>query len=196
MQDWGFAILFKYFQYECQFPKHKRQFPKQVIQYIAKQIDTEDYMLENYTLNERRVRHHKMQIRNYFGFRLPNNDDSEKVNSLDSLNKDIAKNPKVRIITKGNGWISISPSEPQAEPQNLMKLKSQITSKWPMTNLLDVLKETDLQLSFTDNFKTMGVREQLNRRIIQKRLILALYGSNLRFVKGLYESMSCFSIFL
>ncbi|SHJ58891.1 DUF4158 domain-containing protein [Paramaledivibacter caminithermalis] len=101
---------------------------------------------------------------------------NKMINSLDSLNKDITKNPKVRITTKGNGWISISPSEPQAESQNLIKLKSQIASKWPMTNLLDVLKETDLQLSFTDNFKTMGVREQLNRRIIQKRLILALYG--------------------
>lgn len=36
----GFAILFKYFQNECKFPELKSQFPKQVIQYIAKQIET------------------------------------------------------------------------------------------------------------------------------------------------------------
>jgi len=48
--------------------------------------------------------------------------------------------------------------------------------QWPMTNLLDVLKETDLILSFTDNFKTVASHERLDRFTIQKRLILALFG--------------------
>lgn len=47
---------------------------------------------------------------------------------------------------------------------------------WPMTNLLDVLKAADLRINFTDNFKTIASREMLDREIIQKRLILALYG--------------------
>ena len=45
-----------------------------------------------------------------------------------------------------------------------------------MTNLLDVIKETDLRLSFTNEFKSIATRETLDFNIIQKRLILALYG--------------------
>jgi hypothetical protein len=36
----GFAVLFKFFQYEARFPSHKFEAPKAVIQYIAKQIET------------------------------------------------------------------------------------------------------------------------------------------------------------
>jgi len=45
-----------------------------------------------------------------------------------------------------------------------------------MTNLLDVLKETDLRLNITNEFKTLASRESLPRETIQRRLILALYG--------------------
>ena len=44
-----------------------------------------------------------------------------------------------------------------------------------MTNLLDVLKETDLQLALTNNFKSIGNREILEPSILRKRLILSLY---------------------
>ncbi|SHK41876.1 DUF4158 domain-containing protein [Tepidibacter formicigenes] len=100
----------------------------------------------------------------------------EMTTSLIKLDEGILKNPKVRILSKGNGWISLSPSEPQPESKNLVKLKTEIAKLWPMTSLLDILKETDLQLSFTDYFKTMATHERLERSIIQKRLILSLYG--------------------
>jgi hypothetical protein len=45
-----------------------------------------------------------------------------------------------------------------------------------MTNLLDILKETDLRISLTDKFKTVAHREILDRNTLQKRLILSLYG--------------------
>ena len=45
-----------------------------------------------------------------------------------------------------------------------------------MTSLLDILKESDLRLSFTNHFKTMATRQELDRDTIQKRLILTLYG--------------------
>lgn len=97
-------------------------------------------------------------------------------NGLSKLDISMAKNHKVRFTDRGNGWISISPSEAQAEPVNLSKLKSEIMKCWPMTNLLDVLKEADFRINFTDNFKTMAARERLDRFTIQKRLILTLYG--------------------
>ncbi|WP_010233434.1 Tn3 family transposase [Clostridium arbusti] len=98
-------------------------------------------------------------------------------NALNRLDVGMPKNPKVRISNKNNkGWITLSPSEPQNEPLNLPKIKAEIMRHWPMTNLLDVLKEADLRINFTDNFKTVAAYEKLDRSIIQKRLILALYG--------------------
>ncbi|TCO70421.1 Tn3 family transposase [Marinisporobacter balticus] len=96
--------------------------------------------------------------------------------ALSKLNNGLPKNPKVKISDRAGGRITVSPLDAQPEPQNLFRLKSEVSRIWPMTNLLDVLKETDLRLSFTDHFKTMASREQLDRSIIQKRLILSLYG--------------------
>jgi len=45
-----------------------------------------------------------------------------------------------------------------------------------MTSLLDVLKETDLRVGFTDAFKSLGSRENLDRETLQQRLLLCLYG--------------------
>src|SRR5690625_3585039 len=96
--------------------------------------------------------------------------------ALEKLDKGLPKNPNVRVTTKGNGWISLSPLEPQQEPAHLSRLKAEVMRRWPMTNLLDILKEADLRVNFTDHFQTTAVRETLDRSTIQKRLILSLYG--------------------
>src|SRR5699024_59757 len=88
----------------------------------------------------------------------------------------LPKNPNVRVTTKGNGWISLSPLEPQQEPAHLSRLKAEVMRRWPMTNLLDILKEADLRVNFTDHFQTTAVRETLDRSTIQKCLILSSYG--------------------
>jgi len=98
------------------------------------------------------------------------------IGGLERLDVGLPKNPKVRITDKGNGWITLSPLEPQAEPANLTRIKAELLRRWPMTSLLDVLKETDLRISFTDKFKTSAVREALSRETLQRRLILSLYG--------------------
>lgn len=46
--------------------------------------------------------------------------------ALDCLNANILKNPNVKILTKGNGWITITPFDPQPEPANLLRLKSEV----------------------------------------------------------------------
>jgi len=84
--------------------------------------------------------------------------------------------PKVKILTRRGGWIHLSPFEPQAEPPNLTRLKLDVGTRWPMTNLLDILKETDLQITFTDHFTSLASRERLPREMLQKRLLLCLYG--------------------
>ncbi|WP_412177964.1 Tn3 family transposase [Paenibacillus terrae] len=95
---------------------------------------------------------------------------------LEKLDTGLHKNPKVLITEKGNGWISLSPLEPQAEPVNLLQIGSEMLWRWPMTSLLDILKEADLCVGFTEKFKTVAVREVLSRDTLQKRLILSLYG--------------------
>jgi len=64
----------------------------------------------------------------------------------------------------------------QAEPVNILRLKSELVQKWPMTSLLDVLKEADLRIGFTDSFKSLASREVLDKDVLQKRLLLCLYG--------------------
>ncbi len=79
--------------------------------------------------------------------------------ALDKLDKNIPNNSKVSITTKGNSaksWICISPSDPKPEPVNLYKLKEEIYKKWPRTSLLDMLKEADLRIDFTNGFKTLA----------------------------------------
>ena len=94
---------------------------------------------------------------------------------LANLDAGLPKNPKVEIIDKGKGWISLSPLDAQTEPANLVRLKAEVTRRWPMTSLIDFLKEADLRIGFTEKFQTAANREILGRDTLQKRLILSLY---------------------
>ncbi|MCC6628228.1 MAG: Tn3 family transposase [Chloroflexi bacterium] len=96
--------------------------------------------------------------------------------ALTALDADLPTNPSVRLLTKGGGWIALTPADPQPEPVNLDRLKGELGRRWPMTGLLDMLKEADLRVGFTDLFATATVREHLDRPTLQKRLLLCVYG--------------------
>lgn len=100
----------------------------------------------------------------------------EMSSALELLNREMPKNRKVRILSQGKNRISITPLTPQQEPMNLAYLKREITGRWPMTSLLDVLKEADLRIGFSDHFKTVADRENLDRQSLQQRILLCLYG--------------------
>lgn len=95
---------------------------------------------------------------------------------LKDLNNSIVNNEKVKIINKECGRIKISPSDPQIEPPNIKKLHYEIQKKWSTINLIDLLKETDLQVGFSEKFYTVASRENINKEKLQKRLLLSLYG--------------------
>jgi hypothetical protein len=82
----------------------------------------------------------------------------------------------VRIPTKHNGWIQVSPFPPLPEPQSLGRLKQEINRRWPETELLDIFKEAALRTQCTDAFTTLASRETLDRETLQKRLLICLYG--------------------
>jgi TnpA family transposase len=101
---------------------------------------------------------------------------AEMTTALEQLNRTIPDNPHVRLLSKGGGWISLTPLPPQPQPQHLRLLKAELGTRWSMVELLDILKETDLRVRFTDRLKSLTLRENLDRATIQKRLLLGLYG--------------------
>ena len=54
--------------------------------------------------------------------------------------------------------------------------KTELNAIWPMTSLLDMVKETDLRLGFTDVLKSPTAYEVLERSVLQPRLLLCLHG--------------------
>ncbi|MFB5664087.1 Tn3 family transposase [Alteribacillus sp. HJP-4] len=97
-------------------------------------------------------------------------------NKLGQLNQSVPNDPKVSISNYRNGWISVSPLEPQPEPERLIQLKQVVAKRWWLLELIDMFKETDLRTDFTGAFHSLARYERLNRSEIQKRLLLCLYG--------------------
>jgi len=66
--------------------------------------------------------------------------------------------------------------EAQPEPEGLGAIKAELGRRWPMTGLLDVLKESDLRVGFAEAFATAAAREAIDRDELRRRLLLCLYG--------------------
>ena len=96
--------------------------------------------------------------------------------ALAELDRGLPRNPHVRIRQRGGGRITVTPLEAQPEPVNLRALKGEIQATWPMTRLLDMLKEADLRLDFTDAFKSPTTYEAVDRTTLRSRLLLCLHG--------------------
>ena len=96
--------------------------------------------------------------------------------ALRMLDANVPHNLYLRIREKGNARISLSPLPAQPEPPNLDDLGIEIAGRWPMTSLLDMLKEADLRLGLTDHFTTVASRQILDPDTLRKRLLLCLYG--------------------
>jgi hypothetical protein len=100
----------------------------------------------------------------------------EMTEALAQLDKEMPRNSRVRLDPRRRHPIVVSPLEPQPEPLNLEALKSELGRRWPMTGLLDILKETDLRVGFTEAFSTTAAREAIDRDEVRRRLLLCLYG--------------------
>jgi len=94
---------------------------------------------------------------------------------LELLDKTLPKNPHVRLRDKGKKRIVLSPLSAQPEPRHLVELKAELMRRWPMTSLLDVLKETDPRVGFTELFKSLASREHLEWRLVSASLVLGQY---------------------
>jgi TnpA family transposase len=101
---------------------------------------------------------------------------ADMVAALTLLDRGLPTNSAVNVVTTDKGHIALRSLDPQPEPLNVARLKAEVLHRWPMTSLLDMLKETDLRVQFTEHFHGATIRETLDRDTIQKRLLLCLYG--------------------
>ena len=101
---------------------------------------------------------------------------AEMRQALHALDAGLPTNALVRIGEKRDGWITVTPLDAQPEPPNLTEIKAEITATWPMTSLLDMVKETDLRLNFTEVLKSPTAYETLDRTALRPRLLLCLHG--------------------
>ena len=76
--------------------------------------------------------------------------------ALAMLNDGLTHNPTVRITDKQDHWIDVTPLTPQPAPPQLEALKAEVSQRWPMTSLLDMLKETDTRVQFSDLFQSVS----------------------------------------
>ena len=95
---------------------------------------------------------------------------------LFNLNAALPHDDKVRFRWWGENRISITPFAPAPEPAGLAALKAEVARRWPMTGLLDALKETALDTGFLGAFETSASREALPSELRDQRLLLCLYG--------------------
>jgi TnpA family transposase len=95
---------------------------------------------------------------------------------LSRLDAGLPRNPQVRITSRRGGWITVSPLRARPDPESIEALKAEVVATWPMTSLLDSVKETDLRLGFTDALGSPTAYETLDRDELRPRLLLCLYG--------------------
>ena len=96
--------------------------------------------------------------------------------ALSCFDVGLPRNADVRITTKGSGWIRLTPLQPKPPPVNIEALKAAVAAEWPMTGLLDMVKEADLRLGFTDRLRSPTAYEALDRSVLRPRLLLCLNG--------------------
>jgi len=93
--------------------------------------------------------------------------------ALEMLNRGLPKNPSVKILPRGR--IVVSPLLALPELLHLSGLKGEVLQRWPMTSLLDILKEADLRVGITRHFVSLASHEGLDSETLQRRLLLCLY---------------------
>lgn len=98
--------------------------------------------------------------------------------ALAHLAASLPTNDKVKLVTtkKGKGRICVTPLDEQPEGPNIVALTAALVQRWPMTNLLDILKETELRVRLAECFRSVGAREVLPANVLQRRMLLCLYG--------------------
>ena len=101
---------------------------------------------------------------------------AEMEQALAMFDGGMASNTKVKLNPRRRHPIVLTPLAPLAPPPTLEALGGELGRRWPMTGLLDILKEADLRIGFTQAFSTAASREATDPDEVRRRLLLCLYG--------------------
>ena len=109
--------------------------------------------------------------------------------ALTAFDANLPNHTKVKIVTtkKGKGRIRLTPLEEQPVPPNILALTAALVQRWPMTNLLDILKETELRVHFSEAFRTIGTRKSCAQTCYSAACCCVFTGS----VRTLVRSARC-----
>src|SRR3546814_13360134 len=100
----------------------------------------------------------------------------ERAQELLLLNANIPRNDKVRLLWRGENRISLTPFKPLPEPRGLASIQTEIGQRWPMTGLLDVLKEAALDTGLLEAFETTASTVAMQKPTLEPRTLHCLYG--------------------
>ena len=98
----------------------------------------------------------------------------EMTQALKQFHDGLLTNPHVTVSPSGR--IGVKKLEKKTQTANLTYLHNYVKQKWGLVSLLDVLKEVDLRVSFTQHFKSLTGESRLSPSALQRRLLLCLYG--------------------
>ena len=101
---------------------------------------------------------------------------AELEDHLIAFNDGLPKNDKVHVAWTTKPKFIITPLTADRPPQTLEALKDTIAETWPMTSLLDMVKETALDTGFLREFTTAGQYQKIDQGALNQRLLLCLYG--------------------
>lgn len=96
--------------------------------------------------------------------------------SLSTLDAGLPDNPWVEVSNYAGHWIKLTQAPAQPEPPLLGNLHRAVEHTWGQVDLLDILKETELRLNFTETFHSVASREMLDPETRRRRLLFCLYG--------------------
>ncbi|MGH7743885.1 MAG: Tn3 family transposase [Candidatus Dormibacteria bacterium] len=83
----------------------------------------------------------------------------------------------VKITTKkGEPWISVPPITKAPEPVNLAALKEEISRRWGVIDLLNLIKDADHVTHFTAQFTSVASRTITDPEVLRRRLFYCLFG--------------------
>ena len=98
----------------------------------------------------------------------------EMTQALKMFHDGLLTNPHVSIGSLGR--IRVKKLEKQTEAINLTYLHNHVKQTWGLVSLLDILKEVDLRVNFTQHFKSLTGQSRISQPDLQRRLLLCLYG--------------------
>ena len=86
---------------------------------------------------------------------------SEMCQALADFNEGLPTNAEVTLRKNKRKRIKLTPLDAQPEPANLVQLKQEIARRWGVMSLLDIVKETELRVGFTQHFKSVTAWQSL-----------------------------------